>query len=609
MKRKLIYGTVVPFLSIAVLLNCNRDNKYAIRQFIEVKPEVYSYTIGGYTPTITKNETLSGKTYVYFINGNDIPYISIKIGVDDLYLNTFHIAKPDIYAGYSHLTKDNKTIITNNANNTTCVIDYNNQTMEFNNYIAFLNNDIYQLNPLDNIFTEGRKYFKDIKSEKYVDALSSYVIDFKKYNIPLFCKDNVGYIPNEVFNNVLNNAPIMDVTYFNNKIYVNTESYPNEAQLNNKITLNKVINGSFSSKYMEYCYNLNALTLDVNFGNRVRESRALSGHTIKYNLDAYSNMNKHDKNNFLSNKPNIANQALIDTINNEYDDSGHTLYTDIGLLENKLCESNFGYETLFHAKTLKSFDAARKEVKLDPVSKTLNNNAIGYFEIFKDSKGNNDTAFLTMDKFVGPTSGDYKQLEPCSNTLSLVYDANNKLKENNKIKNLIIDLSLNGGGLVLASLFMSSWLTKGTSHLKMCSFNNNTYSDISYKADVNGDGIIDNNDYLPDSVENVYVIVTPNSYSCGNLLPCDLRDYASTKLIGNRTGGGCCIVRPNMQTGYGSLYQMSSNYVLCRKDSNENNMMTNDDGVGVETADDIAIPLETPYLYYNRQAIYDAITQ
>ena len=75
-----------------------------------------------------------------------------------------------------------------------------------------------------------------------------------------------------------------------------------------------------------------------------------------------------------------------------------------------------------------------------------------------------------------------------------------------------------------------------------------------YRADVN----LDRKFYIGDVLDNknIFVLVSPVSFSCGNLVPAALKASDKVTLLGRTTGGGSCIVQP-LSTAWGTFFQIS----------------------------------------------------
>ena len=168
-----------------------------------------------------------------------------------------------------------------------------------------------------------------------------------------------------------------------------------------------------------------------------------------------------------------------------------------------------------------------------------------------------DTAFITFDQFVIDETKDYSSCtlenDP-SDTIMLILYADKQIKrENSPIKNIVIDLSNNGGGEVDAAALVAWYLA--AAKLQINDVLTGALSTVIYQLDVNYDGKIDD---TIDTVSqyNLYCLISPASFSCGNLVPAYFKQSGSVTLIGKTSGGGACAVQP-MATADGCLYQCS----------------------------------------------------
>ena len=164
-----------------------------------------------------------------------------------------------------------------------------------------------------------------------------------------------------------------------------------------------------------------------------------------------------------------------------------------------------------------------------------------------------DTAYITFDGFnydptsdlsVLPTDADLPNLQ--NNTARLVQYVVNKITgENSPVKNVVIDLSLNGGGDFLSAMYLLAAFL-GTSSLSTRDMLTGAQSMINYRVDTNLDGIFDEKDTLAGKGLNLYCLTSGFSYSCANTVASMFKDSGKVTLIGRTTGGGACAI------GYGS---------------------------------------------------------
>lgn len=170
-----------------------------------------------------------------------------------------------------------------------------------------------------------------------------------------------------------------------------------------------------------------------------------------------------------------------------------------------------------------------------------------------------NTAYITFDQFIdAPKDVDYYQTAPTAEVTDtigiMLYAYAQVTREDSPIENVVLDLSVNGGGSVDTAIFViSSFLGDGSLSVR------NTLSDGLatgvYNVDMNLDGAFDENDRGFCS-KNLFCITSPFSYSCGNLVPCVLKSSNNVTMLGRTSGGGAYCVFP-LSTASGSFLQLS----------------------------------------------------
>ena len=118
----------------------------------------------------------------------------------------------------------------------------------------------------------------------------------------------------------------------------------------------------------------------------------------------------------------------------------------------------------------------------------------------------------------------------------------------------MLDLTNNTGGAVDAAVVVLGWFL-GDAPFSVKNMATGAMSTAVYRADVNLDHQYDEKDTVSD--KNLYCLISPVSFSCGNLVPAALKSSQKVTLIGRTTGGGSCVVQP-MSTAYGTVFQISS---------------------------------------------------
>ena len=182
----------------------------------------------------------------------------------------------------------------------------------------------------------------------------------------------------------------------------------------------------------------------------------------------------------------------------------------------------------------------------------------------------------------------------------------NKLNvdENDKrIENVVVDISLNGGGSPFYESFMASWfLGRADWHYK----NNRTgtkYS-LSFIADVDFDENFNSiEDFAIDSDDNIcdlnrYCIISDESFSAANYFAFQARASKRVKLFGSKSSGGNCFVM-QVCTPAGTVFSTSSFMEVFS--------LHNGEFVGIEdgVAPDICFPITEFDKVYDRNKFYN----
>lgn len=220
-------------------------------------------------------------------------------------------------------------------------------------------------------------------------------------------------------------------------------------------------------------------------------------------------------------------------------------------------------------------------------SRQLNQDSYDCYVRRRNALGNNafglrtsgNTAIITFDGFyhagVNFTTANARTYIN-SDGFSLFYDSFKKIAANSSIKNVIFDITVNGGGDTNALIPMLGFLSKHVD-LTMYSPLTKLTANLSYKVDTNLDGKYDDNDSY-EGKYNFYVLTSNYSFSCANLFPQICKEMGIAKIIGEQSGGGACVVYYSA-TPDGKTYRISSNM---RDGDPTNPVRHNDLGIPVD---------------------------
>lgn len=176
-----------------------------------------------------------------------------------------------------------------------------------------------------------------------------------------------------------------------------------------------------------------------------------------------------------------------------------------------------------------------------------------------------DTAFFTFDGFTLDVPGwkDYYAAlrngeEPTAkpdDTLTAFLAAVEKADADPEIKNFVVDLTTNGGGVVQIGAFMTD-LMAGSNQLNEEDLTTGIWESYSYYFDRNLDNVDDEQDDAVSYDLNFAVLVSPYSFSCANTVPAMMKD-AGLLILGETSGGGSCTIQDSAVIE-GLVYGMSS---------------------------------------------------
>ena len=173
------------------------------------------------------------------------------------------------------------------------------------------------------------------------------------------------------------------------------------------------------------------------------------------------------------------------------------------------------------------------------------------------------TALFSFDSFAFGTSSQVfndddtiKDSAKTYDTFFKLIDAFDRMKAKGGVENVIIDISINGGGVVGILLKLLALISKDNTGY-FCFYNQASGQASIYdsKVDSNGDGQYDVNDCYGNDF-NFYILTSDYSYSCANAFPCLAQYQKTAKILGQKSGGGECAVAvhylPNSEYVYHS---------------------------------------------------------
>ena len=369
----------------------------------------------------------------------------------------------------------------------------------------------------------------------------SYIVNLNKYGIKLLRDKKRYYIPLQTYSDLFLAPDNLYLCYNGKCVIVNSEiDFPDDLQdIYYDVKPKKMSKAYAAFNYGELC-----LAMDFLFGPK-------ETHDIK-TFDQFFTENGLDA--MIKNRDATQTDIALKTAINLYFDDLHcgmvmpSCFLDSDMYSKAIAMlPNGSYrEKIFNLAD--KLAETRKEY--------FPNGIVPYQEV-------GDTAFITFDDFevddmqdhtVLPTDEELPNLE--KDTFRLVQYAVAKItREGSPVKRVVLDLSKNEGGLILAGCYLIAAFL-GKSDLTMKDVLTGAESVLRKKTDTNLDGVFDEKDTLANRGLKFYCLTSELSYSCANTVACMFKDSGKVTLIGRTTGGGSCCVQP-MCTASGTILQIS----------------------------------------------------
>lgn len=487
---------------------------------------------------------------VYFAGGvKDLPYISLADWADIL-VTLYHEFGYEDYELY--IETDGQVAQYTRENDYSMLFDFEKNTITFEDYDAFIHSpgdtSLLDMVSTDSYDSDGNPVlFERIEKGSFDRYGKEIEIDLTAYDISLKWSEEDGLylVPLQTMGDLLLALPFGVNAYFNGEgIYIaNGELFVEDEELTDLGTsYYSVPYGDMSEELAWYSYCELCLALDYLYG--LKEIHDINNFDSIFTETGY-------REDLCSKDPNIKDGALNDFIYYYLDD----------------LHSGFDYES-YRTEEMETIGGTGLSSRQDSAVGELYYSAremTGPEILPYEEVGN--TAYVTFDSFnMNYDPSDYydgaveTEVENASfdmDTVALIIYAHNQIcREDSPIENVVIDLSLNGGGALDAAAFVCSWYL-GEASVNVRSSLTGAVSTGTYKVDANLDGKFDENDTVSD--RNLFCITGPYSFSCGNLVPNVFKSSRRVTLLGQESGGGSCSVLP-LSTAYGSTFRISSPY-------------------------------------------------
>ena len=433
------------------------------------------------------------------------------------------------------------TLTITRVNGATCVLDFVEDSVYFEDFDLFTKFADNVADILESTYFNSKGESIYFKITDYMSVAGRPVdIDLAEKNIPLDIYEGKKYIPLQTFNDLFV-SPFAHNYLFNSKDVF----FVSGMELDDALSAEyySVEPAERSEALVEYTVNELCLLLDLSYG--LQEEHSI--------VDGFEEYIKRAglMDDLRSTDPIVFSMALASLTYRYFGD----LHSGLLVLSPYVDSSKLSWDDLKYHSSYKHFQEYLS--KITSVRDAVMTEGVkGYEEV-----GN--TAYITFDSFTRSEMRfeDYSEesFNDQSDTLGLIIYAHSMItRENSPIENVVIDLSCNTGGNCDAGVYVVAWML-GYCDAHIANPITKSYSTCSYAVDVNLDGVFDDKDSIAD--KNLYCLISPASFSCGNLVPAMLKESNRVTLIGETSGGGGFAVQLAYTAG-GTLMAFSSPITL-----------------------------------------------
>ncbi|MBO7123703.1 MAG: hypothetical protein J6V90_10565 [Treponema sp.] len=413
-----------------------------------------------------------------------------------------------------------------------------------------------------------------------IKAKERTTIDLGRYGLKMFVIDEKLYIPFQALSPVF--LEIVNIVFNGTDYYINLDP-DNDADTQHKAFESGRSPSPIRSRLKaEYNYRAVCLCFDTNYC--LKDKRAIIG---KDNINLFNDSIFAAGLGFdlLSTDTETYDKAFVRFLMG-YIDDGHTFYQAPSIYQSMGSVNSYKrYVGAILGPRYKKLDQTSAEMKKrraaagglgsDPNDDSYGGNADWWYI----DNGTDKLGILVFDTFETPQGfSPYK----------FFTDAFNGLKaEHPGIKNIVIDISCNGGGLIAQCLAALNFLDDSV-YLPQKNHLDNSITRHRYViTDAAGNSLKQVS--ADGSPFHFYVLTSGFSFSCGNLFPAVCKHQLDIPIVGQQSGGGGGVVK-STQTTDGAVFRTSASREMCAIDKS-GNYVSIDSGVPV----DLPIPYEAFY--------------
>lgn len=461
-------------------------------------------------------------------------------------------------------------------NDTTAVIDPAADTIAIDNPNRLRDFDVISGAIVDR--SEYNVITPSVKNPSTETETSPLVISLKDYRMPVVAYEDDVLLPFLALQNTFGNICMNVCLAYNGRDYYNIREATDYTLYHRDTAkespyMKAIFSGPFSEKgkttqaYADYGYYSICLLLDLAFGHKeelnittfdeyftrmnakeaMRSTNPSAAVTAEFLLFNYLFDSGHDSMmsvDTVFGKIQV-DESTVDGIADEIreSDAGNKLFSEEQKEEDReelmntvlgaLLEKGFRIPEvaplyIWSAYMAKAKPADYGDQRLDYAGDT----AVIYFTHFMDDIERKPSFYLD------PVNKD----DEAKNNFAFFYNCFEDIRQHDEVKNVVINLSDNGGGAASGLINILGFLSEdGEVNFTNKDMLTGSYREERYHVDTNLDGVADDRDGFGGQY-NFYIMCSGSSYSCGTALPYFARKDGLAKVIGTKPGGGDCVV-------------------------------------------------------------------
>ena len=465
---------------------------------------------------------------------------------------------------------------------------------EYNAYVAFdVKNNTFASNELSTF--NSNPNFKSSTGKVFVKGdggdvtdIGVRTIDLNKYSISLYDNNRKVYAPLSFLSCLFGGMETYDIAYNGKDIYVfdmsgllgeetNFNYFGSAYQKELNSTLKRRPTDVAEYAYNELCFvfdNLRGNTMQLHFGDEYLQNLGLNGLLSKYHPVIKEYLLSQDKEDYYEGL-----FALFVGLS----DGGHTgLLNSFSAFNNAIAHKS---EKEFADLQQYYLSSNNRSSLLRASFRTWRENLFGvgfddnfyylYNNTYKTAYiGFNsfDVDYDAWDKYYSGKGDVPVETDTYAFIREKLYQA-----RSDGAKNVVFDLTANTGGNTYALEGIVGLLNGAKSSMNYVNTFNEYHIKENHLIDINLDGEFDELDaQVANSFDFNYGVLTSEcAFSCGNLLPSNLKDLGY-KILGEKSGGGSCAI--SIETTAEGIPYVHSSYI-CFENAKQENI---DGGVPVD---------------------------